>query len=334
MRSRGALGPGLALAVALLLAGAACGGRSEALARGDRLLGEGSPEAAIAEYRLARRQTGESPEVLLRLGHAYAVSGDVDAAVRHYESLLERDSSYRWQAAADLAEAARRAMRRGAAENMVRALEPLVGFQLGLVPWDLRLALARHHATDGEHERALPLYLSVLDEAGSAEAATGAAGDVAGSDDPGAGPVPARRSLPPAVHYEVARSYEELGGCLEAIPRFERYLEEAGRGAAEATSARWHLGNCLFLAAGEDRAGNRPRSALARLDRMVELGVPQTLLDRAHYLRGELLLGLGQPERALEAYQEVLRLNPARSGFLVRRAEERIRDIRFGFEGP
>ncbi len=320
-----------------------CGGSGDAaLERGDRLLGEGSVDAAIAEYRLARRQVGESPAVLLRLGHAYALAGDVDASVRHYETLLERDSSYRWQAAADLSEAARRAMRRGAAENMVRALEPLAGFQIGLVPRDLRLALARHHGRDGEHERALPLYLSVLSEAGAtgSEADPGGEGPEAGEDSPSGAEVADAAapgvglSVPPVVYYEVGRSYEELGGCVEATSWFERYLEEAGRRAPEATSARWHLGNCLFLAAEEDRGAGRPRGALAKLDRMVRLGVPQTLLDRAHYLRGELLLGLGEPQRALEAYQEVLRLNPSRSGFLVRRAEERIRDIRFGFESP
>lgn len=301
----------------------------EALERGDRLLGEERLEAAIAEYKLARRQGGESPDILLRLGHAYAISGDVDESIRYYGALLERDSSYVWQAAADLGEAARQALDRGASEYMVRALQPLADQDLGLLPRDLRLALARQHSRNGEHGLALPLYLSVL-ERGSGER---------GGEDSGEG-VPSsngetrrdtRHAVPPGVFYEVGRSYEELGGCLEAVGWFERYLAEAGRRAPEATSARWHLGNCLFQAAEEDRKAGRPRKALLQLDRVVELGVPQTLLDRAHYLRGELLLGLGEQEKALRAYEEVLRLNPSRSGLLVRRAEERIRDIRFGF---
>lgn len=302
----------------MLLAAAivACGDPAgAALERGDELLAEGRVEAAIAEYRLALRQGGESPELLLRLAHAYAVGGDVDASVRHYEALLGRDSSYRWQAAADLAGAARRALARGTPEGMVRALEPVARIHLGLVPPDLRLALARHHGRQGDHERALSLYLSLL---------AGEPGEDAGEEDD--------LPLPPAVFYELGRAYEDLGACGEAIRWFERYLTEAGRSAAEASSARWHLGNCLFHAAEEDRAAGRPRRALESLERLVELGVPQTLLDRAHYLRGELLLGLGEPERALEAYREVLRLNPSRTGYLVRRAEERIRDIRFGVQ--
>ncbi len=95
--------------------------------------------------------------------------------------------------------------------------------------------------------------------------------------------------------------------------------------------ARWHYGNCLFLAADEDRASGRPSAALQKLGRMVRLGVPRTYMDDAHFLRGEMYLGIGDTESALAAYQRVLELNPARSGALVRRAEERIRQIRFGF---
>lgn len=294
--------------VALLFLGsaAACSDPAQqAMLRGDRFLGEGQLDAAIAEYRLAMRQGEESPEILLKLGHAYARSGEVDESVRLFEALLERDSSYRYQVASELSEVARRALDRGARENMRRALRPLATWNLGLIPADLRLVLARLDAEDGEYSRALPLYFSVL-------------GDTV--------------DLDPAVHYEVGRAYEELGGCKEALFHFERYLTHVGRRSEEASGARWHLGNCLFLAAEEDRAAGRPRSALEKLEKMVALSVPLTLLDRAHYHRGELLLGLGNPDGALEAFRTVLRLNPSRTGFLSRRAEERIREIRHGRE--
>jgi tetratricopeptide (TPR) repeat protein len=284
---------------------AACGDPGgEAIRRGDRLLAEGRTEAAIAEYRLARRQAGETPRVLLRLGHAYAAAGDVDESLRHFHALLAQDSSHLPQVAMDLAAAARGARERGARETMARALQPLGGPRLGLIPVDLRLSLARYHWEDGEYARALPLYLSVL-------------ADTA-------------RATPPAL-YETARAYEELGGCTESLEYFEAYLRRAGRDAGERNAARWHLGSCLFAAAEADREGGHPRAALRKLDRMIELGVPQTLLDRAHFLRGELLLALGDRDEALASYRQVLRLNPTRSGLLVRRAEDRIRDILYDF---
>lgn len=290
----------------LLLLPACAEPGGEALERGDRLLGQGRVDAAIAEYRLALRQAGDTQEVLLRLGHAYAVKGEPDESILYYERLLERDSSYLYQVAGDLAGAARDALERGSRETMSRALQPLLRMGLGLIPDDLRLALARYYWEDAEHAQALPLYLSVVRASGE---------------------------VTPAVYYETGRAYEELGGCHESLEYFEDYLSRAERDAPDLAGARWHYGNCLFSTAEAEREAGRPRSALGMLERMIELGVPQTLLDRAHFLRGELHLALGNSEAALAAYREVLRLNPTRSGLLVRRAEDRIRDILYGYQG-
>lgn len=300
------------LALALLVLGGACADPAEqSVRRGDRLLGAGDVDEAIAEYRLAIRQGGETPDKLVRLGNAYAIRGDADEALRHYELLLSTDSTYRYQMAGDLIDLGRSAMARGNRESMARAVRPLLDMGIGLVPVDLRLAVARHYWEDGDYVRALPLYLSVLSEAGV--------------DDPENGP-------PPSVFYEAGRAYEELGGCLESLEYFRRYLDAAGPRAGEVPSARWHYGSCLFEVAEANHAAGRPGAALENLDRMIRLGVPQTLLDRAHFLRGELLMALGEDARALAAYEEVLRMNPARSGPLVQRAEARIRQIRFGYD--
>jgi tetratricopeptide (TPR) repeat protein len=288
----------------------ACGGPSDqSLTRGDRLLAAGDLDAAVAEYKLALRQRGDEPDVVLRLAHAYALRGDVDEALRHYRDLIARDSSYRFQAAADLSTLARQALSEGAPDNMARALLPVWDWGLGLVPPDLKLALAHHLWRDTDYARSLPLYLSALEE-----------------------PVDDSLLRAPTLYYEMGRAYEALGGCRTALGHFERYLDAASSSAPEWAGARWHYGNCLFTLAQEDRAAGRPGAALQKLDRTVSLGVPQTVIDRAHLLRGELLLALGEPERALDAYEEVLRLNPARSGPLVQQAELRIRQIRFGHD--
>lgn len=289
--------------MAAFIATACSDAADRSLATGDRWLGVGDLDAAIAEYKLAQRQRGPAPAVLVRLGHVYALRGDVDEALEYFEPLLDQDSSYRFQVATDLAALATVAHERGASENMARALQPLVGWGLGFVPRELQPSLAYHYWSDGAYARSLALYLSVMDD--SAEVA-------------------------PSVYYEAGRAYEELSGCERALPLFEAYMSRASRRDEDMDSARWHYGNCLFLAADEDRAVGRPGAALRKLDKMVQLGVPRTYLDDAHFLRGEMLLALGQTESALAAYQRVLDLNPARSGAQVRRAEERIRQIRFG----
>jgi len=297
--------PAAALAISAMALMTACGKPAgQSIHLGDRLLAVGDTEAAIAEYKLARRQRGDDDDVLLRLGHAYAARGDVDAALAVYEPLAERAPQDRYQIAADLIALALDERDRGASENMSRSIQPLLAWGLGYVPGDLLLSLARHYARDGDHDRALGLYLAVLADEAEPE---------------------------PGVLYETGLAYADLGGCDRALPYFKRYTERASRRASEYDAARFHYGNCLFVSADDDRAAGRPAAALEKLDEMVSLGVPRTLLPNAHFLRGEMLLSLGQTESALGAYRRVLDLNPSRTGALVREAERRIRQIRFGF---
>lgn len=293
------------LAGLLLLAGvSACTDAAGAsLERGDRLMGQDEIEAAVAEYRLARRQRGDAPEILGRLAHAHVRQGDLGAGIRLYEDLVARDSSWRYQAAADLVEAAREALRGSGRERMARALEPVVPMGMELIPVDLRRELAAFEFERQRFEDALPLLLSVLDQGGD--------------------------SLP-GMRYRTARSYQELGGCREALEHFEAYLETEGPGGGEAGSARWHYGTCLYEVARDERESGASGDALEHLDRLVEVGTPRTLMDRAQYLRGEILAESGRDEEALAAFRRVLRLNPARTGPLVRSSEEWIRRIRYG----
>ena len=66
---------------------------------------------------------------------------------------------------------------------------------------------------------------------------------------------------------------------------------------------------------------------------LIDLGVPENLLDEAWFLRGDILYALGRNDEALVAYQRVLDLNPTRSGQLVDRATRQIDIIRFGGGG-
>ncbi len=50
-----------------------------------------------------------------------------------------------------------------------------------------------------------------------------------------------------------------------------------------------------------------------------------------HFLRGEILFDQGREDAAAEDFRAVLELNPARSGPLVQVAEERLRQIRYGY---
>ena len=301
---RGRKARGMTALAVLSLISAACGGSpDDAIERGDRLYGAGQIDAAIAEYRLALRQRGDEPEVLLRLGDAYGKRGEVEASLRYIRRLLTQDSTYRYQAAAVLSEAGRVALERGAPDNMARALGPVERMGIGLIPPDLRLSLARHYSGLSDHGRALSLYLGVAENEG----------------------------ITPAVELETARTFQELGGCREALGYFESYLARGGSAGTDRSGVRWQYGNCLFSVAEEELREGRERSAQAHLDVLIDQGVPRTLLDRAHFERGEILLARGAYEGAQSDFLAVLELNPARSGPLVAMAEDRIREIRYGY---
>jgi tetratricopeptide (TPR) repeat protein len=295
------LAPAIALVFSTLASGGCRGGEESALERGDRLLAAGQVDAATAEYKLALRQEGPSPEVLFRLGHAYAGRGDVEETLQYLLPLLDADSSRAPAVAAELSEAARVALEAGSPDNMARALGPVLDLGLGFVPSDLRLPLARHFAGLSDWARAAPLYVAAAE---------------------------AQSEVPPGVLLETARAFQELGGCREALGWFERYLEVAGR--TERQGALWQYGTCLFEVASADRADGRDDDAERRLGILIEEGVPRTHLDRAHYVRGEIRLERGELDAAEEDFLAVLELNPVRSGPLVRLAEERIREIRYG----
>ncbi|MGD8494650.1 MAG: tetratricopeptide repeat protein [Gemmatimonadales bacterium] len=292
----------LALAAALLAACGACGGASGPEERGDRLMATGAVDEAIAEYKLALRTRGEDPAILLRLGSAYAGRGEVEASLQYLRRTLEQDSSYKDVVAVELTRAARVAMDDGSPDNMARALEMVLPMGMAYLPPDLKLELARYYADLSDYGHALPLYLSALDD-----------GDTE-----------------PATWLATAVAFQEVGGCREALDYFELYLDSPRADRGDGSAARFQYGQCLFEVAEQDRSAGRTAPALEKLDLLIDQGVPRTLLDRAHFARGEIMRRAGNLDAAEAEYEKVRELNPARTGPLVRLAEERIREIRYG----
>ncbi len=277
-------------------------GPDGATERGDRLLAAGSVDEAIAEYKLALRQVGEDAHVLVRLGSAYGRRGEVEAALQYFRRTLEQDSTYQDAVAVELTEAARVARDGGSPDNMARALEMVQPMGTAYLPLDLKLSLAEHYVKVSDYSRALPLYVSAL-----------------GSGETG-----------PDTWLATARAFQESGGCREGLVYFERFLKSPAARRGAGSASRWQYGQCLFEVAEQDRVAGRSASALKGLDLLIGQGVPRTLLDRAHFSRGEILHRVGNLDAAQLDYQMVLDLNPALTGPLVRVAQERIREIRYG----
>lgn len=300
--------PRLLLLFSVVLA-AACGERSEdtAVRRGDRAFAADSLEEALAEYQLALRQGEDSPEVLARVAHTFALLGRVDPAAEYYGRAAGRDSTWADQGAADLMHLARVAESGGDRFRMATAVLQALELRPGVGLGDMALPLARHFFQNGEYGRALPLYQRVLVHADTA----------------------------PRILFEVGQAYEEIGDCRQALLFFERFREEAPRGVRN--EADWYIGTCGFnvareLLEGSERAGGVSdlEEALLMIDRALDVGEPRHLQSQAWFHRGEILAALGDCSGAMDAFAEVRRLEPGGSGALAGQAQERYDAIYFG----
>ncbi|MGH7444981.1 MAG: tetratricopeptide repeat protein [Longimicrobiales bacterium] len=285
---------------------AACGPDSTSGARGDALWADSSYDRAIAEYRLALRETDNDRDVVARLAHAYAVTGQFDQARQLYEPLLEAAPEYVDQAVFDYMLLAQRARARSDRFGMANAVDAALALRPGVPLGETSAALARHYAQTGDAERAVDFFERALAEAPPDSV--------------------------PALLFELGTVQESRGDCAEALAVFNAYRTRAPRGP-RAEEARWHVGNCSYELGRAARADNRAADALRSFDTLIRLGVPQNLVDQAWFERGEILLAQGRGDEALEAYYRVLERNPGRRNQLTERAQRRIDELRFGRTG-
>lgn len=294
-----------AFLIGLLLL-AACGPDSTSLVRGDALWADSSYDRAIAEYRLALRETDNDEEAIARLAHAYAVTGQFDQARRYYDELLKQAPEYTDQAVYDYMLLAARSRARRDRFGMANAVDAAAALRPGLPLGETSAALARYYAQTGDANRAVDFFERALAEAPPDSI--------------------------PALLFELGSVQESRGNCTQAIAAFNAYRTRAPRGA-RADEARWHVGNCSYELGRAAQAENRDADALRAFDTVIRLGVPQNLVDQAWFERGELLLEQGRRDEALEAYYRVLERNPGRSNQLTQRAQRRIDELRFGPSG-
>lgn len=280
----------------------ACAQDEPALERGDRLWADSAYTDALAEYRLALAQNDDDA-TLARVAHGYIVTGQFERAREHYDRLLERAPDYTDQAVFDYVTAARQAERRDNRYGMAIAVEAALALRPGLPVDEMSTPLARYYASTGDFDRAVDFYERAL-SSGTAD------------------------SVPPLL-FELGELHEGRGDCEEAVGFFAAYRSRAPRGE-RADEARWYLGNCAFQLGRKARQDGELLEGLRQFEILIDLGLPQNLLDQAWFERGEVMFALDRRDEALRSYLQVLELNRGRSGQLIERAQRRIDQIRFG----
>lgn len=293
----------ISLAAVLAFGVPGCKDAESALARGDRLWADSNYTGALAEYRLSYERRSGSAEVLARLAHAYAATGQFERARDTYDRLLERAPEYTDQAIFDYVSLARRAQTRSDHYGLAGAIEAALALRPGLQVGEMAAPLARYHARAGDLERAHDFFERALAHAPPDSV--------------------------PDLLFDFAQLQEAQGNCAEAMELFDAFRARQPRGE-RADQARWNAGNCAFRLALEARQAGAPERALALLAVTLELGVPRNLVSQAWFERGEALLELGRQEEALEAYMRVLETDRTGNRQLAERARHRIDELRFG----
>jgi tetratricopeptide (TPR) repeat protein len=294
--------PRIGLLFLLAVSLTACRDAETALARGDRLWADSNYVAAVAEYRLSFELRAGNDDVLARLAHAYARTGQFERARESYQRLLQRSPHMIDQAVFDYLALARQSQARGDRYGLATAVEAALELRPGLPVGDMGAPLARYYARAGDPDRALDFFERAL--------------------------AAATPDSVPGLLFEFAQYQESQDNCAEAIELFNAFRTREPRGE-RTDQARWNVGNCAFRLARQARQTGDPEAALRHLQIMLDLGVPQNLLDQAWFERGEALLELDQPEEALDAYVRALENLRPGSGQLADRTRQRIDQIRF-----
>jgi tetratricopeptide (TPR) repeat protein len=289
-----------------LLVVSGCRDSETALARGDQYWADADYANALAEYRLAMR-SDRSEETLGRVAHAYAATGQYERAKEVYDELIQQSTRWVDQAVFDYVALAGRALERSDRYGMASAVESAQALRPGIAFEEFAIPLARYYASTADAVRALDFYERALTTA---------------PDD-----------TIPALLFEIAEMHESQGNCSEAIGFFRAFRTRVRTGE-RAEEANWHIGNCSFNLARRARQDGDIERALDYIDTVIDLGMPQNLVDEAWFERGEILVDVGLRDQALTAYRMVLDLSRTGTGQLVERARRRIDELRFGRSVP
>ncbi len=294
------------VAVVGLNLGATCTERPEDhLTKGDRFLADGKTDDAIAEFRVALRDSEHPrPELLWKLGLLSLDAKNLTEGRAQLTRLVERDPSSRARVADAYLLFATRWFKAGDPFSAIQAIEAarLTDPRRNLGPYDYEVGDYYFELPD--YERAVESYLLALAMA------------------PG---------LDPEAVYRLALAQERLGRWAEAVKHFRAYAAAApAEGAAR--DLRYRLGEAAFRSAEAAFLAHRYGEALDYLRSVLETGQPESRLDDAYYLLGEVRYRSGDAAGAEAAFEKVLELAPSSSSRLYGEAERRLLDIRIG--GP
>jgi tetratricopeptide (TPR) repeat protein len=272
---------------------------------GDRRYAERAWQDAVAEYRLAVRQRGPSPERLAKLALAALNAGAVGDAVDAYRQLAGLDPSAAEEAADGLVRAARRALDQRDVAVLRKAVAALREVAPGRTPGALGLPAAALVSEGGGESPELVL---------AAAAAS-----------------PSRR-LADSLLFEWAMLESRAGRCRDARLAFEAVIRRGGTPTLERAS-RAGISNCAVQEGRASLAEGDLEEAEVAFRRAIALGIPDSTVRLAWVLVGDARWAGGDSTGALEAYGKATEGGEPDDPLVVR-ALEQIRRLTGGGNQP
>jgi tetratricopeptide (TPR) repeat protein len=261
-------------------------------------------DAALAEYRLAVRRGSDDAPALTRVAHTYAQMGRIDEAGEFYGRAVEEDPDFADQAVSDMVRLARAARDRDDLFGLTSAMEAAMSFRPGITMQDMALPLARQYFRSGEYAKALPYYQASI---------------AAMQED----------TLPDVV-FEAGSAYDEVGDCRRALHYYEQYRRLISR--YQRSEVDWKIGSCSQRLARDLRDEGEDEEALFHIERTIELGEPRSDQASAYVEMAEILSDLGRCQDAMDAYDQVGRVDQTGTSPFVDLARWRYDQLRF--QGP
>lgn len=272
--------------------------------RGDRYSAQGAYADALVEYELALEEAegGAPAELRMKAGALALRSKSFSDASRHFDALLDEESSYRDRVAALYNLHAQRWRAAGDTFAAVQAVQWLVerDSTVNLGPLYFLLGDAAYARPD--YDAAIQAYLLGLARAGG--------------------------QAPAEVYARLGSAFERKRQCATAIEYYERYL--AADSTAVVEDARYRYGTCAFRLA--ERAFNSEDYPAARkyIEIVVRNGEPVSRLDEAELMMARIYEWDGDREAAMGAYERIAERTGGRQSRAGLEAYRRFKQLEFG----
>jgi tetratricopeptide (TPR) repeat protein len=124
----------------------------------------------------------------------------------------------------------------------------------------------------------------------------------------------------------LSSAYREAGDYARAIDGYRQLMDRYPRSRL-VTTARWNYEELSIREAAKAMEGGELEVARNILTPLTSSQSSNLVRVRAHYMLGEICQKQGFPERAVENYHQVLRLNLGSTGRYAERAKERIEQL-------